>query len=118
MRVNALRFIVVVVIRTPFSFKEKNIEIKILIHWEEMMDKAHLNIFHRMSKRAIFTILTLLDLIGETVTEFRLVFIFVVQPFHSVVSSPTFFFLGALFSLCKFAELRRIKVVIPTLVFN
>jgi hypothetical protein len=118
MRVNTLCFVVVVVVWTPFSFEEKNIEIKILIHREEMMDKTHLNIFHRMSKRAILTILTLLDLIGETVTEFRLVLIFMIQPFHSVVSSPTFFFLGALFSLCKFTELRCIEVVIPALVFN
>lgn len=69
-----------------------------------------------MCKGTVLSILTLLTLAGEEVTELSLVLIFVIKSLHSVMSSSAFVLLRALLSVSELAKFRRIEVVISTLV--
>ena len=48
--------------------------------------------------------------------ELSLILVFVVQSFHSVVSSPALFLLWALLSVCELAQLWRVVVIVSPLI--
>jgi hypothetical protein len=118
MRIYALRFVVIMVIRTPFCFEEKNVKVKILVCGQQMVNQAHLNIFNGVCERTIFSIFTLLCFVGKTMAKLCLILVLVIKSLNSVMGSPTFVLLWALLRLRKFTKLRSINVIISALVFN
>lgn len=91
----ALGFIVFFVEWTPFSLKVEHIEISILL---QEMDDPCLDIFHRVSKGAILSILALMDVFGELCAELCLVLLHMVKPLYSVMGQVATVFLLALIS--------------------
>lgn len=66
------------VVRTPLSFKVENEEVIVLVRREQKMDKANFDIFYRVSKRTVVSILTLSYLTRIAMTELCLILIFVI----------------------------------------
>lgn len=66
------------VVRTPLSFKVENEEVIVLVSWEQKMDKANFDIFYRVGKRTVVSILTLSYLTRIAMTELCLILIFVI----------------------------------------
>lgn len=79
----ALSFVMFLIEWTPFSLEVEHIEICIFL---QKMDDPGLNIFHGMSKGAVFSILTLVDVFGELCAELSLVLLDMVKSLHSVMS--------------------------------
>jgi hypothetical protein len=78
MRVNALSFIMFMVIGAPFSLKVEDKEVKILVLRKQMMNQTNFNIFYRVSEGAVITVFTLLNLIWMKMTKLSFVLIFMI----------------------------------------
>lgn len=116
MRVDTLGFIVFMIIWAPFSFEIKDIEVEVLVLRKKMVNKSYLDIFYRVSKGTIISILTLLDFIRKEMTEFGFVLVFMIKPFNTVMSSSALVLFRAFFSLRKFAQFWSVIVIIPSLI--
>ena len=108
MCVHTLCFVVFVIVRAPFCLKVEDVEIKVLVLRENMMDEPHFDVFNWVCKRAIVTILTLLYFIRKEMTKLGFVFVFMIKSFHSVVRTSAFIFLWTFFCISKFAKFRSI----------
>lgn len=71
-----------------------------------------------MCKRAVLTILALEHLLGEEVAELGFIFVLVVESLYPVVRALALVSLRALLSLGELAQLRGVRVVIPSLVLD
>lgn len=118
MRIHALCLVMFVVVRAPLGLEVEDIEVEVLVRREQVMDQTHLDVVDGVCEGTVFPVLALLYLRGEAVTEFRLVFIFMVESLHSVMRPPAFVFFGTFFSICEFTELRGIEVVVSALVLD
>jgi hypothetical protein len=78
-----LGFVVFLIKRTPLCLEVEDVEISILGH---QMDKSCLQVTHTMGEGAIFTIVTLVNVLPEMSAELSLILLHMVQPFHPVVS--------------------------------
>ncbi len=116
--IHALGLVVVVVVGTPLGLEVKYVKVKVLVLRKNMVDEPDLDIFDRMCEGAVVSVLALGYLVGEEVAELGLVFIFVVEPLHSVVRPPALVLLGALLGICELAQFRSVVIVIPSLVLN
>jgi len=110
-----LSFIVFFVEWTPLSLKIELIKIWIFLH---EMDDSSLDIFLRMSKRTIFSILTLRKMFWKFCTEFSLVFFYVIKAFYPIMRKFTRIFLGTFISLWEFTQIRRVLPKLSPSIFN
>jgi len=118
MRVDALGFVMFMIVGAPFCFEKEDIEVEVGILRHQVMNEPDLNILHRVSKRAIVSVLTLRNLMREAVAELRFILVLVIEALNSVMRSTAFISFWAFFSVREFAKLRSIKIVISPLVFN
>lgn len=117
MRVNAERLIVLGEIEwTPDSLEVEHVEVIIVF---EVMDEIYRDIVLVMSKRAERPVLTKLETVRIMTTEFRFVFLRLVQLLDSVVGFEAHLTIRAVFGvLSVFAKIRRIEVTWTFTVFQ
>ena len=118
MRVNALGFVMFVVVRAPLCFEEEDEEVEIGILRHQVMHQPDFDVFDRVREGAVVPILTLRDLVRESVTEFRLILVLVVESLDSIMRPSAFVPFGAFFSVGKFAKFWSVEVVISPLVLD
>ena len=88
--------VVLLIIRAPFSLEVIQIEVRIFVH---LMNKTSLDLPRRMSEWAELSIFTSIKVLGVSGTETGLVFLYMVESFHSIVRIFAFLFFRALFCL-------------------
>jgi hypothetical protein len=66
------------------------------------------NVFDGVREGAVVPILTLRDFVRESMTEFRLILVLVVESLDSIMRPSAFVPFGAFFSVGKFAKLRSV----------
>ena len=118
MRVNALGFVMFVVVRAPLCFKEEDVEVEIGILRHQVVHLPDFNVLDRVCEGAVVPILTLRDFVRESVTEFRLILVLVVESLDSIMRPSAFVPFGAFFSVGEFAKFWSVEVVISPLVLD
>ena len=118
MRVNALGFVMFVVVRAPLCFEEEYEEVKIGILRHQVVHQPDFNVFDGMREGAVVPILTLRDFVRESVTKFSLILVLVVESLDSIMRPSAFVPFGAFFSVGKFAKFWCVQVVISPLVLD
>jgi len=103
MRVDALCFIMFVIVRAPLGFEIEDVEIKVCMLWQQVMDQSHLDVLHRMRKRTIVPVLALPNFVWVAMAKFCLILVLVVEPLDSVVRSSALIPLGTPLSVSKLA---------------
>jgi hypothetical protein len=83
MSIVTLCFVMFFIKGTPFSLKVEHIEVSIFLH---EMNNSCLYVSHRMSKGAIVSVFTVVEILREFRAELGLVFLDVIQPFNFIVS--------------------------------
>ena len=78
MRVNALCFVMLMVIRTPFRLEVEDIEVEVLVLRQQMVDQTHFDILNRVREGTIVSVLALLNFVREAMTEFGLILVLMV----------------------------------------
>lgn len=115
MRIIALSFVVLFVERTPLSFEIEHVEICILLH---EMDNPCFYVPLWVSERTKFSIFTVRQMFWELCAKLCLVFLYVVESFHSVMGQSTSILVRASVSLGELAQLRTIELFFPSPIFN
>jgi hypothetical protein len=118
MRVNALGFVMFVVVRAPLCFEEEHEEVKIRILRHQVVHQPNFDVFYGVGEGAVVPILTLRDFVRESMTKFSLILVLVVESLDSIMRPSAFVSFGAFFSVGKFAKFWRVQVVISPLVFD
>ena len=118
MRVNALGFVMFVVVRAPLCFEEEDEEVEIGILRHQVVHQPDFDVFDRVREGAVVPILTLRDFVRESVTEFRLILVLVVESLDSIMRPTAFVPFGAFFCVGKFAKFWSVEVVISPLVLD
>ena len=115
MRIVTLRLVVFFIKWTPLSLEVEYIEISVFRH---QMNKSCLQVTHTMSKRAVFPIVTFINILPEVCAEFSLVFFDVVKSFYSVVCIRTIVLLGTGIGFCFVAQISFTFSYFPPFVLN
>ena len=134
MRVDALRFVVLLVEGTPLSLEVEHKEVEVQLarrllalvlgfgggerRGYDLVDKPHFYVFDGVRKAAELTVLALACLVWVEVAELRLVFLAVVQTFDPVVGSLASLSFRTSVGLGEFAKFGRVKAVVAPLVLE
>ncbi len=114
MSIVTLSFVVFLVKWTPFSLEIKHVEVLVLGH---IMNDSSLDILLWVCEWTKISVLTLMKFFGVSCAKLGLIFLFVVESFHSIVRKWAFVWLRTLICLLVVAYLWIVGVLSSTLVF-